>query len=386
MSTEPIHLFVPHFRTEEVLAEIRPCLERGWTGVGYKTLEFEAAWCDYTGLPHAHFLNSATAGLHLAIHLLKEEGGWREGDEIVTTPFTFVSSNHAILYERLQPIFADIDDYLCLDPHSVAERIGPRTRAVLFVGIGGNPGQLDAIAALCRERGLKLILDAAHMAGTWLGGEGGPRHAGAQADVSVFSFHAVKNLPTADAGMICLAAGALDRQARKLSWLGISKDTYARSTDEDLRYRWQYDVEQLGFKYHGNSIMAAMALVGLRYLDDDNACRRRLAEIYDVALECVNAKPVPMAPRSIPSHHLYQVLVENRDEVMEALNAREIYPGVHYQENSIYPMYEQAQLTCPAARRASDRVISLPMHLGLSEKDVVRVAAALEEIVGKNNR
>src|SRR5438067_2197967 len=145
----PIHLFVPSFRIDETLAAVRECLEQGWTGLGYKTVEFEEAWKNYTGLPHAHFLNSATAGLHLAIRLLKEQDGWRDRDEIITTPFTFVSTNHPILYENLSPVFADIDDYLCLDPQSIEQKITPRTRAVMFVGIGGNTGQLADVAELC---------------------------------------------------------------------------------------------------------------------------------------------------------------------------------------------------------------------------------------------
>jgi dTDP-4-amino-4,6-dideoxygalactose transaminase len=109
---EPIQLFVPTFRIEETLAEIRVCLEKGWTGLGYKTVEFEEAWKAYTGLPHAHFLNSATAGLHLAVRVLKEMDNWGDQDEIISTPLTFVSSNHAILYENLKVVFADIDEYL----------------------------------------------------------------------------------------------------------------------------------------------------------------------------------------------------------------------------------------------------------------------------------
>ncbi len=99
---KPVHLFVPTFRVDECLAEVRECLERGWTGLGYKTIEFERRWTEHTGLPHAHLLNSATSGLHLAVRLLKERLGWNDGDEIISTPLTFVSSNHAILYEQLR--------------------------------------------------------------------------------------------------------------------------------------------------------------------------------------------------------------------------------------------------------------------------------------------
>lgn len=275
--SDPISLFVPTFRIEECLAAIRECLEKGWTGLGFKTIEFEDAWKAYTGLPHAHFLNSATAGLHLAVRLLKEKHRWRDGDEIISTPLTFVSTNHAILYERLRPVFADVDEHLCLDPASVEERITPRTRAVIFVGIGGNTGRLGEIAALCRARDLKLILDASHMTGTRLDG----RHVGAEGDVSVFSFQAVKNLPTADSGMICFADSTLDAEVRRWTWLGIDKDTYAR-TFSDQAYKWYYQVEHVGFKYHGNSIMAAIGLVSLRYVTADNMFRRQVAGWYEI--------------------------------------------------------------------------------------------------------
>jgi hypothetical protein len=115
---DAIQLFVPTFRIEECLAEVRECLEKGWTGIGFKTIAFETAWNEYTGLPHAHFLNSATAGLHLAMRLLKQRHEWADGDEVITTPLTFVSTNHAILYENLNPVFADVDEYLCLDPRT----------------------------------------------------------------------------------------------------------------------------------------------------------------------------------------------------------------------------------------------------------------------------
>ncbi len=376
---EPIHLFVPTFRIEECLAEVRECLEKGWTGLGYKTVAFEEAWRRYTGLAHAHFLGSATAGLHLAMKLLKEAGGWQPGDEVITTPLTFVSTNHAILYEELRPVFADVDETLCLDPASVEARITPRTRAVCFVGMGGNPGRYADVRALCAERGLRLVLDASHMAGTWIDG----RHAGADADVTVFSFQAVKNLPTADSGMISFADPALDVEVRKWTWLGINKDTYARTLGGGT-YKWLYDVEHVGFKYHGNSIMAGIGLVGLKYLEEDNAHRRQLCAWYDEELAGETAvERVPMTPGVVPSRHLYQVLVDHRDEVMVGLNRRQVFPGVHYRDNTLYAMYAEASGSCPRARRASDRLISLPLHLRMGRAEVRRVAAALRGAVAE---
>jgi dTDP-4-amino-4,6-dideoxygalactose transaminase len=373
---ESIHLFRPQYRVEEALAEIRECLEQGWTGAGAKTLEFEQAWRQYSGVAHAHFVNSCTAALHLALKLLKEDGRWADGDEIITTPFTFVSTNHVILYERLKPVFADIDEYLCLDPASVESRITKRTRAVCFVGIGGNMGRYREVRDLCRARGLALILDGAHMTGTWIGSE----HAGVDADAAAFSFQAVKNLPTADAGMVCFAREDLDQEVRRWSWLGIDKDTYTRSVEQPATYRWRYDVPHVGFKYHGNAVMAALALVGLRHVEEDNQRRREIAGWYDEALRALSTvRGIPQPDGFRSSRHLYQVLVDRRDEVILGMNRRGIFPGMHYADNTCYPMYRYAHGTCPNAEHASEQILSLPMHLGLNCEHVQRIAEALKE-------
>ncbi len=376
---EPIQLFVPTFRIEETLKEIQICLEKGWTGLGFKTVEFEEAWKKYTGLPNAHFLNSATAALHLAVVMLKTQGNWQDGDEIITTPMTFVSTNHAILYEKLQPVFADIDDSLCLDPDAVRERLTKKTRAVMFVGVGGNTGRLHEIIQLCEEKNLKLILDASHMSGTRWANTG--KHVGNEADATIFSFQAVKNLPTGDSGMICFRDVQLDAESRKWSWLGINKDTYARTASQGS-YKWHYDVEYTGFKFNGNSIMAAIALVSLKYLEQDNAYRRQVSTWYDMFLKDVQKiRRISMSPDCIPSRHLYQIAIDHRDEVMLALNQVDIYPGVHYRDNTLYRMYAYAQETCPNSLRANDQIISLPLHLRLTYDQVEYVCTQLKKII-----
>jgi dTDP-4-amino-4,6-dideoxygalactose transaminase len=371
-----INVFVPSFHVDEILPLIRECLEKGWTGLGFKTVEFEDAWKKYTGLANAHFIASSTVGLHLAVHTLKLDRGWQDGDEIITTPLTFVSTNHAILYENLKPVFADIDDSLCLDPASVESRITPRTRAVMFVGIGGNSGRYPEIVELCRKRGLALILDAAHMAGTHLG----RRHIGHDADCTVFSFQAVKNLPTSDSGMICFREARMDKLARELSWLGINKDTFQRS--QGGAYKWRYDVPHVGFKYHGNSIQASIGLVQLKYLEEDNARRRAIASLYDSLLE---GKPgivcVRHSPECKSSRHLYQIRVKRRDEVMACFYSRGIFPGVHYVDNTEYAPYAGADGACPRARAISEELITLPIHLRLTEEDCRTVVSVLLEAV-----
>ena len=368
-----IQLFVPKFRVDECLEAIRECLEKGWTGMGFKTETMESDWKAYTGLPHAHFLSSNTVGLHLAIELFKKKNGWADDDEVITTPLTFVSSNHAILYAGMKPVFADVDQYLCLDPESVERRITSKTRAVVFVGIGGNTGQYDKIAELCRRHGLKLILDAAHMSGSRLGG----KHVGQDADCTVFSFQAVKNLPTADSGMICFREQEDDARVRKLSWLGINKDTYARTAAQGA-YKWMYDVEELGYKYHGNSIMAAIGIVQLQYLDQDNAYRRQLASWYREGLAGqAGIQIVDVAPGCESSTHLLQIRVKNRDALLTVLNSNDVYPGVHYRDNTEYALYSFGAGTCPAAKQASEEIMSLPLHMSLSKADVDTVCELL---------
>ncbi len=302
------------------------------------------------------------------------------GNEIITTPLTFVSTNHAILRAGLKPVFADIDDTFCLDPKSVEEHITEETKAVMFVGVGGNIGHYQDIVEICKKYNLKLILDAAHMSGTRVNG----KIPGCEADVVVYSFQAVKNLPTADSDMICFKDGELDEIARKKGWLGINKDTYIRTTNAG-NYKWRYDVEYVGEKAHGNSIIASIGIVQLKYLDRDNAYRRQIAEWYRKRL---GKYPTVIKMAEIPedcesSTHLFQILVENRDDLILALNAKEIYPGVHYADNTLYSMYTYAHGTCPKAEYVSEHVLSLPINMELKYEDVQEICDLVINFVTK---
>ena len=381
-----INVFVPKFRKKEIIKNIEECLDKSWTGIGFKTVEFEEAWKEYTKLPNAHFINSNTVGLHLAVRILKLVNQWKDKDEIITTPLTFVSTNHSILYENLTPVFADVDEQLCLDPVDVESKITRKTKAIMFVGMGGNIGQYKKIKEICKKYNLKLIFDAAHCAGTTLitSYEGvcfTESHVGIDADVSIFSFQAVKNLPTADSGMICFKNDDYDQLARKMSWLGIDKDTFSR-TNQKGTYKWDYDVPTLGYKYNGNSIMASMGLVGLKYLDVDNKRRREIASLYDNLLKDV--KGVKIIKHSIEcksSRHLYQIRVKNRDKVMQALNNMNVSPGVHYKDNTQYDLYKESYGTCPNAHKYSKELITLPIHCHLTDEECKIVVNKLKKVL-----
>lgn len=383
---EPIQLFKPKYRKEEILKEIEECLDLGWTGLGFKTNKFEEVFKKYADIPYAHYVASNTVGLQIAIKILKDANKWKEEDEIITTPLTFVSSNHSILYNNLKPIFADVDEHLCLDLKSIKSKITKRTKAILFVGIGGNVGQYNEILDYCRKQGLKLILDAAHMMGTKInrsyhGVTFSKSQIGWDSDVTVYSFQAVKNLPTADSGMICFQNSDYDALARKLSWLGIDKDTFKR-TNEKGNYKWDYDVIDCGFKAHSNSIMASMGLVGLKYLDEDNKRRREICELYNNELSNISKiKIINHNPECESSRHLYQIQVDNRNNIIEYLNNNNIFPGVHYKDNTQYEMYSYGFGTCHNAHKISNELISLPLHLFLKDEDVKLVCDILKQAV-----
>ena len=303
-------------------------------------------------------------------------------DEIISTPLTFISTNHAIVKNGLKAVFADVDDTLCLDPKSVEEHITEKTKGVIFVGFGGSTGHFKEIVKICRKYNLKLILDAAHMAGTRYKDGSCPGTYG-DADITVYSFQAVKNLPTGDSGIICTDNEELDRIFRKKAWLGINKDTYMRTVNQEGTYKWKYDVEYVGDKYNGNAIMAGIALAQLPHLDRDNAYRRTLAQWYT---EVFAAYPDQIGLVSIPddclsSRHLFQIMVQDRDGLMMYLNSNDVYPGVHYVANTEYRMYDYAKDTCTVADFASEHIISLPMHMGVSFENVQYITGLVVKYV-----
>lgn len=373
-----IQVLKPKFEIDECLDAVRECLEKGWTGMGFKTVQFEEDWKKYTGHKNAYYINSNTVGLHLAVKILKMRNNWQDGDEIITTPITFVSTNHAIMYENLHATFADVDDYLCLDPVDVEKKINSKTRAVIFVGYGGRVGQLDKIIEICKKHNLKLILDAAHMSGTRVNGVCPGTWDGV--DVTVYSFQAVKNLPTGDSGMICFPNEEDDKLCRQLAWLGINKDTYARSNKGT--YAWKYDVDYVGYKYNGNAIMAAIGLVQLKYLDRDNARRREIVEMYDKAFANNSKIKIVKAPyHEECSYHIYELIVPDREGLLGKLAENDIYGGVHYRDNTEYSMYTYAKGTCPKAHEMSEHLITLPMHMWLTNEEVEKIASIVNDYV-----
>jgi dTDP-4-amino-4,6-dideoxygalactose transaminase len=371
-----IQLFKPVFDIDNTLDEIRNCLELGWTGMGFKTNEFETIWSNYTGHKFNLFLNSATAGLNLAFEVLKKIEGWKQDSEVISTGLTFVSTNHAIILAGLVPVFCDVDETLTLDPNSFLKMITKKTKAAVFVGIGGNFGNLNEIKSICEHYNIKLVLDAAHMAGT--------RAPNGQflsklSDITVYSFQAVKNLPTADSGMFSTNNVVYYELAKKLSWLGIDLDTFTRSTDG---YKWKYSVDEIGYKYNGNSVMAAIAIVQARSLDDHNQKRRLICKQYDELFDAAKIKQVShpkIINQNQSSRHLYQIVVEDRDSLISWLNNKGIGVGVHYIDNTFYDVFKLYKRSNDYSRNVSTKLISLPLHLELELDDIEFIVFSIKE-------
>jgi dTDP-4-amino-4,6-dideoxygalactose transaminase len=185
--------------------------------------------------------------------------------------------------------------------------------------------------------------------------------------------------------MICFKDEEDDKLARQLSWLGIDKSTYDRYNKGT--YNWKYDVPNVGYKYHGNALMGAIGLVQLKYLDEDNQYRNLLSETYDYYFELLGLKSIQSVKNAliegIHSRHLYPIRIKKglRDFVMEELSKRDIYCGVHYLDNTQYPMYNYAHGTCKNAHEISSELISLPLHLHMSKDDVKRIVIEIADIL-----
>jgi len=364
--TRNIPLFRPSI-SEDAIEAVFNVLRSGWLGLGPKTQEFEQRFAEYTGAPYCVGLNSCTSAIHLALRVLDLE----DGSEVITTPLTFVATNHAILYEGLRPVFADIDPASGnLSVESVKQKITDRTRAVIVVHYGGYPADIDELYSLARASDIAVIEDCAHACGATYKA----KRIGSHGDFHAFSFHAVKNLPTGDGGALTVRSSDHDARLRRLRWLGIDKDTFRRTTSKS--YDWEYDVPEVGYKYHMNDIEAAIGIAQLRFLDRENARRAEIASIYHDALSKVGGIDLPPASADrTSSFHLFPIRVENRDALIDKLRSEGIGAGVHYRRNDEYPMYEKSDL--PGAELFSSRVLSLPMHMCLTDDDVHYVAQTI---------
>ena len=370
-----IQLFKPHV-SEEAIASVSEVLRSGWIGLGPKTTEFEKAFAEYVGAKYAVAVNSATSALHLAAVV----SGIQHGDEVLTTSLTFVSTNHVLLYQAAMPVFVDVlDSTLNIDLKKAEVLISPKTRAIMAVHYGGNPVDLDELYSFAARHHLAVIEDAAHACGASFRG----KRIGSSG-LTCFSFHAVKNLPIGDGGMVTTNDVGIYERLQRLRWLGIDRSTFNRSVGQ---YQWEYDVKEVGFKYHMNDIQAAIGLEHLKRLDEWNNRRREIVQMYHETLSDLPSRKIRFVehtPSAVSANHLCAIRVPHRDRVVEALKKQGIGVGVHYKPNHSYPCYRDARKgDLSITEKAYQELISLPLHLLLTNADVQEVCRALRTAVNQ---
>jgi perosamine synthetase len=323
-----IKLFDPYI-PDEAAEAVKKVLKTGWIGQGPVTQEFEEKFADYVGSKYAVAVNSATSALHLAVRSL----GFKEKSEVITTPLTFISTNHVLLYEGLYPVFADVEDTtLNIDLNKVEDLINKQTVAIMADACGAS------------YKGKKI-------------GSFG---------LTCFSFQAVKNLPIGDGGMITTDDKRIYQKLRNLTWMGIDRTTFQRSKGG---YKWEYDVNEIGFKYHINDIASAIGLTNLSFLDEWNTRRQVIVDMYKENLPDV--KFIEYTPHAQSSNHLCVIRVPNRDEFYSNLNKADIEAGVHYKPNHLYPMYAYHRRgDLSVTEKAYREMMSLPLNIGLTNEDI----------------
>lgn len=360
-------LFDPYISPDADLY-LTEVLTSGWVGTGPKVELFEKKFAEYVGAEHAVAVTSGTAALHLAVCA----NDFSLGAEVITTPMTFVSTNHVLLYEGLTPVFVDIDnDTLNIDLDKVEEAITPKTEAIMVVHYAGNPVDRQRLYTIADENNLSVIEDAAHACGAV---EPNGIKIGRNGTVC-FSFQAVKNLCTGDGGMICTDDLLLYERLKSLRWMGISSSTYDRL---EGGYKWEYLVEDVGFKYAMNDITAAIGLAQLEILDVGNEFRRCISNMYRSELSELDF----VSTTEGSANHIVVMRLPSRNATMEALLKKGIETGVHYKPNYHYPMYEKfvGEKQFPVTERAYSEILSLPCHLRLSENEVQKVINEIRRI------
>ncbi len=366
-----IQLFKPDI-TEEEIETVVEVLRSGWIGLGPKTTEFEQKFAEFVGSPHAVALNSGTAALHLAL-ILADAG---PGDEVIVTPLTFVSTVAAVLYVGATPVFADIDpETLCISPEAIAQKITPKTKAVIPVHYGGHPCDMDEIEALTHDKGITVIEDAAHACGALYKG----RRIGTLSPITCFSFHAVKNLTTGEGGMITTANSEWDKRLRRLRWMGINRDTWARTTRGEA-YAWQYSIEELGYKYHMSDVAAALGLIQLKRLAQLNQRRREIVALYNEGLGDLEWVQLPVERDYVKSSwHVYAIRIPKRDQMITYLKEHGIAPGVHYYPIHMHTYYQKWASPLPVTEHEWTRLLSLPMHPELTDAQIHQVIELIRQ-------
>jgi len=367
------------------IAAVERVLRSDWLTQGPLVEEFENALAHRVGARFAVAVSSGTAALHLACLA----GGIGLGDEVLTSPMTFVASANCALYCGGTPRFSDIEpDTANLDPNGLEDAISPKTRAIIPVHYAGHPCDMTAIGRIAQSRGLLVIEDACHA----LGAEylSAPVGCCKYSDMAVFSFHPVKHITTGEGGAIITNDSEIYQRLRELRTHGIVKERARfRSFDQGVSGDWYYEMQELGYNYRITDIQCALGLSQLGRLDEFLMRRRSIAAAYGELLADMPGLRLPVEKDYARSAwHLYPVLLTDaihRKRVFERLKAQGIDVQVHYIPVHFQPYYVDLfgyrPGDFPMAEAHYANVISLPMFPAMTDEQVERVAATLRTVL-----
>ncbi len=383
--------FLPFARpdiSEDAIADVADSLRSGWITTGPKTVKFEKSFGEYTGSPYSLAVNSATAGLHLALMAF----GIGPGDEVITTPMTFAATINTIVLVGARPVLADIDPVtLNIVPGAIERAVTPRTKAVIPVHFAGRPCEMEAIEEIADRHGLVLIEDAAHALGAEfrgrrIGAPLGERHA------AVFSFHPTKNITCGEGGMVCTGCEDAAEKISVLRQHGMSKGAWNRYAATGTPH---YDILFPGFKYNMLDIQAAIGSDQLKRLDIFNARRREIVDTYRREMGDIEGLRLPPSPEKgdLHSWHIFTPLIDtdllgfSRDDFMAKMRAMNIGTALHYQAIHLFSFfadnYGWKRGDFPNAEYVSDRIVSLPLFPAMTDDDIADAVEAVRRICKK---
>lgn len=349
--------------TDEEIEEVVKILKSGFIAQGPKVVEFEQKFAEYVGVEHAVATSSGTTALHLALLSL----GIENGDEVITTPFSFVATGNSILFTGARPVFVDIEPKTYnLDPQKIDEAINNKTKAIMPVHLYGQPADMNPIKKIADEHNLFVIEDAAQAHGAIYHNQ----MTGSLGDMACFSFYPTKNMTTGEGGMITTDNSDLADALRKL-----------RSHGESERYKHV----MLGYNFRMTDIAAAIGLVQLKRLDNFNKSRIENAEYLSTHINTIEGIEPPFIMDQVKHvFHQYTLKVQNgkRDLLRDYLFQYGVGTGVHYPK-TIYQqkLYQDRGITanCVCSEKAVEEVLSIPVHPGLSAEDLEVIVDVLME-------
>lgn len=379
--------FYRHSFGRNEIREIADTVRSGWVTTGKKAHLLEQNIAQYLNAKHTVAVNSCTA----AMHLLLQAAGIGPGDEIVTTPYTFVATTEAILYTGAKPVYCDINyRTLNIDPDTAAAKLTAKTKAFLPVHIAGLPVHMDGFKRLARDNKIRLFDDAAHAFGADYKG----RKIGNIGDGSAFSFYAVKNLTTGEGGMVATRHKRLAEKIKLLSLHAMSKSAWGRYSKGG---QWRYDVLDLGYKYNLSDLAASLGLAQFTKFEKMQHLRRRAAARYMKNLADVKEIMLP-AVEDCSTHawHLFMIRLRlnrlkiDRDRFIHELNRRHIGTSVHFIPLFLQSHYRQHlkldRRDFPNAYRAYREVITLPFFPDLKPQEIDYVCGVIEKICAAHAR